>query len=381
MATEKHRRIALVVPDIGYDRGILRGVNRYARPTRKWLLHSSLLTTSSVETVRRWKVDGIVVHAQPGKAMDALIALGKPMVNVSGTDVPGVPAVRPDNVAVGRLAAEHLLQRGHRVVAYFGLRRTQFSRARRLGVRQAVRRAGAKLVAFNPFAAVHPDWESYDAAHLRWITGLPKPVGVVCSSDHQGRVLLESLYGSDIRVPREVSVVGVDNDEMHAMMTAPPLSSVELPLGRIGYEAAALLELMMEGEPPPTEPLELPPVGVVTRESSDIVAIRDPEIAAALDYINRNAHRPLTVEDVLGEVAVSRRTLETRFRETLGRTPLAEIRRTHVEQAKKLLSHTDLPMPEIARESGFTSAPALSVIFRRETGMPPTAWRRQYQLR
>ena len=381
MPIRRNMRVVLVMPDLSYARGIMRGVNTYARPDRGWLLHSAQPALASLSTIAAWNPDGIVVHGSPGEPIDALLALGKPIVNVSGADLAGIPAVRPDNVAVGRLAAEHLLERGHRRLAYFGLARTQFARARRLGVRLAARQAGVPLHVFSAFGQSSPDWDRYDAAHRAWLGGLPKPIGVVASSDQQARVLLESIFSTDIRVPQEVAIVGVDNDEMHTMMTAPPLSSVELPLERIGYEAARLLEAMMNGAAAPSRPIELPPVGVALRASSDLVAIADPEIAAALSYIAANAHRPLTVEEVLGQVMCSRRSLETRFRAVMGRTPLEEIRRTHIEQAKNLLSHTSLPMPEVAAQSGFTSAPSLSAIFRKETGMPPTAWRRRNQLR
>lgn len=381
MQTDRHIRVVLVMPDLGYDRGIMRGIHAYARPGRRWLLHSAGSSLSELATISHWDPDGMVVHGLAGPVLDALVEMGRPMVNVSGTDFEGIASVRPDNVAAGRLAAEHLIERGHRDLAYFGLARAAFARARRIGVRQAVREAGGALHVFDPNRRPANDWQSLDRAHRQWLEELPRPVGVVACSDQHGRMLLESVYATDIRVPQEVAVVGVDNDDVHVLMTAPTLSSVELPLQRVGFEAARLLDSLMAGGDPPAGPIELPPVGVVQRGSSDTMAIADPDVAAALSHIADHADRPLTVEEVLEQVAVSRRTLEKKFRSVLGRTPLAEIRRAHIDRAKALLVRTDLPMPEVARQAGFTSAPALSAIFRKETGMPPTAWRRRHQLR
>jgi LacI family transcriptional regulator len=132
----------------------------------------------------------------------------------------------------------------------------------------------------------------------------------------------------------------------------------------------------MAGDKPPERPLLFPPVGIVTRRSSDVLAVEDPAVAAAVRFIRGHGHQPIQVRDVLGVVPVGRRSLERRFRKVFKRGLWEEIRRVHLERAKNLLAGTGLPMPAVAERAGFTSAKQLSVVFHQETGLTPTAYRR-----
>ena len=154
-------------------------------------------------------------------------------------------------------------------------------------------------------------------------------------------------------------------------------STAPIPAERIGYEAAALLDRLLAGARPPQQPLLLPPTRLVTRQSSDVVALDDADVAAALRIMRAHAHLPLCVADVLREVPVSRRALERRFRRALHRGLGDEIRRVHVERAKDLLASTELPVANVAERSGFSSSSHLCVVFRRDTGQTPTEFRRQ----
>jgi LacI family transcriptional regulator len=155
------------------------------------------------------------------------------------------------------------------------------------------------------------------------------------------------------------------------------LSSVIVPAERIGYEAAALLERMLSGERPPAEPILLPPPGVVTRRSTEVLAIDDPHVTAAVRFIREHAHLSVQVADVFDQVPVGRRWLERAFRKVLGRGIWAEIRRVHLERAKRLLTETDLSIEALAVQSGFSDFRHLAVVFRKELGLSPTAYRRQ----
>jgi LacI family transcriptional regulator len=180
-----------------------------------------------------------------------------------------------------------------------------------------------------------------------------------------------------LRVPEDVAVVGVDNDELICETSRVPLSSVAVSAERIGFEAASLLERMMKGEAVDVGPLCIPPQGVVVRQSSDVLAIEDENVADALRYIADNAHKPIGVEDVLDHLTISRRQLEKRFQTVLGRSPAAEIRRIRIEKAKHLMDSTNLPLSRIAERSGFHDVSFLGKSFRRETGMTPTQYRRR----
>jgi len=176
-------------------------------------------------------------------------------------------------------------------------------------------------------------------------------------------------------VPEDVAVVGVDNDDLLCELARPSLSSVIVPAERVGYEAAALLDRLLAGNKPPRDPLLIPPPGVVSRKSSDVLAIDDPVVAQAVRFLRDSAHLPLRVSDVLRAVPVSRRALERRFQAVLGRGLAKEIRRLHVNQAKQLLANSELPMQTIAERCGFSSQYHFSRTFRKAVGTTPTAYR------
>ena len=184
-------------------------------------------------------------------------------------------------------------------------------------------------------------------------------------------------------MPEEVALVGVDNDDLLCELARPALSSVALPAERIGFEAARLLDQLLTRPRARSvgQPLLLAPLGVVTRRSSDVLAIDDPEVAAAVRFIREHAYEPIQVKDVLGEVPVSRRTLERRVRAALGYGIWEEIRRAHMERGRALLAETEMPMSEVAKHAGFSDARQLSVVFRQETGLTPTDYRRQFRAR
>ena len=234
------------------------------------------------------------------------------------------------------------------------------------------RRIRTRVVAFKR----ERGWLASREVVARQLRDMPKSVGIFCANDTWGREIIWMAWQSGLRVPDDVSVVGVDNDEFICKSCQPPLSSIDIGAPRIGYEAAGLLHRMIEGQSPPKQPLLLPPVRVVTRQSSDVLAVQDADVAEVLRFLRDHIHQPVRVKDVLAAVPVSRRALEGKFAALLGRTPAAEIVRLRVERAQRLLAETDLPMSEVARQCGFVGAPIFSVVFRRETGYTPSAYRR-----
>ena len=188
--------------------------------------------------------------------------------------------------------------------------------------------------------------------------------------------MLDACAREDIAVPEEVAVIAVDNDELLCGLSNPPLSSVIPNPQRIGYEAAELLDRLMSKEASDHDNIEIPPLGIASRQSSDILAIEDPDVAAALRYIREHACHGITVHDVLDHVPVSRSWLERNFRKRLNRSPQAEIRNVQIKQCKALLATTDLSLERIAGLTGFEHPEYLSVVFKRETGQPPGQYRR-----
>jgi len=309
------------------------------------------------------------------------------VVNVSGVlpDL-AMPRVMADHEQVGRLAAAHFLDRGLRHFGFFGYTAHAFSIGREAGFRREVLRAGCRVESYLSDDPLHPEptglWR-WDDVLQSWLAGLPRPVGVLASHDIQGVQLSEACRRAGLRVPDEVALLGVDDDDLFCEVARPSLSSVALPGERIGYEAARMLEALLAGPRRRTasRTLLLPSPGVVTRQSSDVLAIEDEDVAAAVRFIRAHAHGPLGVSDVLGAVTVSRRSLERRFHAALGRGLGEEIRRVRMEKARGLLSGTEIPIAQVATNSGFSETKHLSTVFRREAGMTPTEFRRRSRAR
>jgi LacI family transcriptional regulator len=286
-----------------------------------------------------------------------------------------------DNGPVGQLAAAHFLERGLRHFGYIGPPDHLYSIERYEAFRQALQQAGHTVAYYHTPANLSFDplgrrWD-LDRGVYHWLRNLPKPVGVFVPGDDWGVQVMEACRQVGLRVPEDVALLGVDDDDLDCELTRPRLSSVILPAERIGYEAAALLDRLLAGEKPPAGPILLPPLGVATRRSTEVLAIEDPEVVAALRFIRENAHLPLRVTDVCRQLAVGRRTLERRCHEALGWGVGEEIRRAHLERACRLLARTDLPMKAVALQAGYSGLRQLGEVFRQELGMSPTAYRHQ----
>ena len=216
-------------------------------------------------------------------------------------------------------------------------------------------------------------------AIAQWLRALPKPAAIFTCYDAHGQRVLEACRRAGIAVPEEVAVLGVDNDEILCALSPPPLSSIKLNTQRTGWQAAALLALMMGGEKGPAEPQLIPPLGVVTRQSTEVLAVDDPPVARALHYIREHACEGIGVSDVLRHCPMARRTLEARLKTLLGRSPNEEIQRVQLNRVKELLTGTDFSLAEIAERAGFRHTEYLSVVFKRECGQPPSVYRQEQQ--
>jgi LacI family transcriptional regulator len=287
-------------------------------------------------------------------------------------------------VAVGELAAEHFLERGYQHFGFFGSGSVYYAQVREASFRHSVGQAGFDVSAchleYMPRLPTQVSWKSVSQQVRHWLKGLSKPVAVLADHDAAAHELADMCQQLHLRVPDEVAVLGVDNDDLECQLTFPPLSSIAIPAERIGFEAAKLLERMLSGKSVTCEPIYLPPLRVVTRQSTSTLAIADPVVAAALCYIRQRVGQPIRVSSIASDLAVPRRGLEKKFRALLGRSVLAEIHRARVDQAKELLADTDLKMLQVARRLGFSNSQRLALVFRKITGMTPGAYRRQSRL-
>jgi LacI family transcriptional regulator len=384
LPTQAKHVVLLMHRWVGYLYGVQLGIAEY-------LLHRPALTASQIfpepDQMARMvsgRVDGIIIYSAWHHPPE-LLQLDVPIVDVSNwTDSNRYPRVLPDDYAIGRLAGETLMDLGLRSFGFLGLENVHHSILRRRAFCETLAKHSFLAAEINEHEyALPPGMEvppTVSPAMLAWLMSLPKPAGVFCSTDNRGAEVLEVCRLTGIRVPEDVCVLGVDNDELVTKVTHPPLSSIALPTHKIGFEAVRLLDELMAGGEAPKEPILLPPTGVVARQSTNLLSIPDDDVLAAVRYIREQVHRQVTVRDLLRAVPVNRRYLERKFKQHLGRTPLQEIRRVRLEKAKQLLSGTDLSMPAVARRSGFPNAARLANVFRDGTAMTPTQYRKAFRL-
>ena len=326
-----------------------------------------------------WRGHGIIARIDSVAMAEELAALHIPVVNVSGIELPGIsfPRVTTDLNASARLAAGHFLERGFKHFAYFSLRGLSYVASHQKSFADAVAGAGGDfaLLTVKPRAGAEPDW-NLDLAKLgEWLKGLPKPVGVLTWNPSSAREIIYACQMAGLLVPEEVAVLSGSDDELLCNLLQVPISGIFVAAEPIGYQAAQLLDQLMRGRPAPKQPELIAPSGVTTRQSTDTLAISDAALVKALSFIRQNAARPIQVSDVARQSGISRRVLERRFSEVLSRTPAAEIRRMHLENAKQLLTETDMPIPEVAEAAGFSSPEYMAYTFRQELNTTPRKFR------
>lgn len=382
-------RVALLIESSrAYGRGTLLGVAKYVREHGPWSIFLQERSLNDVAPVwlEDWKGDGVLARVENPPMAEAIRRLGVPTVDLRYV-LPDLdlPSVRTDDEAATRLAWEHLRERGFRHFAFCGFNGADYSDVRRESFAKRVAEAGLRCHVFvdphEPHKATTLKYEEQGltdgALVTEWIKRLPKPVGLMACNDIRGQQVLNACRAIGVTVPDEVAVIGVDNDEVLCDLSEPPLTSVAPNTERIGYEAAGLLARLMAGKKPPAGPVVIEPAGIITRRSTEVLAIDDRHIAAAVRFIREHACEGINVEDVLRSVPLSRSTLERRFAKVLNRSPKNEILRVRLNRAKQLLAETDFPLRLIAEKIGHEHSEYLSVIFKKKTGLTPAQFRAQ----
>lgn len=377
------RHVALLVEtSLASGRDILRGIGRHVRERRSWALFHEprSLEESGPRWLATWRGDGIIARVQNRQIADLVKQTGLPVVDVLGL-VPeaGIPLVHVDDREIARLAAEHLRERGVRHFGFYGLAAENWSARRRGCFRDCLGDLGRALAVFEQprHDRSVASWDDRENELAQWILQLPKPAGVMVCSDQRGLDFLEACRRAGVAVPDEVAVVGVDNDEALCEIANPPLSSVWPAHNQVGYEAAALLDRLMSGEPSPAEAILIAPGGVKTRQSSDVLAVEDRNLARALQFIRERACTGLSVDQVAEAAGLSRSVLQRRFREVLEKTVHEAIFDTRLKRACELLTETELPLIDIAEQAGFKHQEYLGAVFRAHFGKTPAQFRRE----
>jgi LacI family transcriptional regulator len=368
-----------------YGRGLLRGIARYANLHGSWIIKCRTQFYLRSEAGRDMtslkalaEANGIILREQ--KILETARRRHIPVIvtNFKKQFVPGFSQLVADNDQIGQMAAAHFLQRGFRHFAYLGYDNMYWSVLRRNSFVHQLARAGYDTACFRQNRAKHLRlWIKEQTAVAQWLLSLPKPTGLMACNDDRALEAMDACRQVGIKVPEEIAILGVDNDELVCNLSRPPLSSICLDLENAGYQAAALLDRMMSGKHLPPQTIVVKARYVVTRQSTDILAISDAIVVEAVRFIREHIRQPLQISDVLNHVAISRRGLYDKFQQSLGCSIYRYIKRKRIEHIERLLSMTDMPIRQIALEMGFSSSDHISAYFHSEKGCNPLEFRKR----
>jgi LacI family transcriptional regulator len=386
VANEQRLSIAVVIDrEAEYGRGVIRGIMKYARPAKTWIVNIARLSIKTAMGMLRTNPSVIIVQVINKSMLRVLNETGIPYIDIAGVvNTNFTHQVCMDNVKVGKMAAEHFIEKGFKNFAYLGGLKTEFAILREKGYRQTLLERGHKdynsfYMKMEPTSYPSNSLGEKKSALCRWLQSLPIPTAIFACNDGFAIQVSESCQQVGLGVPEDMAILGVDNDEQICLLEYPPLSSIILPEENIGFQAAKMADSIIQKIPGYTKTLHLHPQGIALRQSSDIVAITDKVLSEVLRFIRENAAKPITVEDVSVKLMISRRLLEKRTIKLLGHTPLELIRLAHINLAQKYLAETDMPMSAVAAASGFSNQAMLSVTFRRYTGKSPSNYRQQFR--
>ena len=354
-----------------YYRRVLRGVARFARSRDDVEVQAEHLTSlGAYYALDRVGYDGVILGSFSERS-EEVGRLRTPAISVSNT-YPGLrfPQVVTDDREVGRLVAQHLLSKGYRHFAYWG---TEFiwGQQRWEGFSSTI------IAARGEECAPARTTTRGRTAIRRWLRRLPLPLGLMTANDMMGADAIEACHRLGLRVPEDIAVVGVDDDDFFSELTKPPLSSVAQQSERIGYLAAELLARLVLGETIPDSTI-IPPGPLMARQSSHGIVTTDTLVAQAALFMAQNLTRGANIASVTEAFHVSRRSLELRFEAALGRTPGQELVRLRIDRARDLLATTNLPLKQVALLSGFSGPVRMNQVFRQSLNQTPLAYRRAF---
>lgn len=367
----------------GFDRGLLSGVARYSALNGPWTfyrrLHGYLQSKSRLDLkeLKAWKPDGAIC---PVTQLDELSRLRLPLVAYDVNEYSGrVPCVLSDDLEAGRLAAQHLLDLGHRHFAFCGYNGIRWSGERCQAFCDSVERVGCTVDVYRPRSRSPVAWAKEEPHVRQWMDALPKPIGLFCANDDRAASILEACHVLGYAVPEDVSVIGVDDDQYVCELQNPPLSSVRMASEQAGYEAAALLDRTIRAKGKMSgQRIMAHATGVTARQSTNVLMVRNVDVRKALRFIRENAGHPIRVADVVRVTDLSHRTLNDQFHSELGCSIIKQLTRARVAYISRLLTETEMRINEIATLVGYEDDRHFSRYFKRTTGLTPQAYRRRH---
>jgi LacI family transcriptional regulator len=385
----KSKRVLLLLDiDRGWTRDILRGIAKYCRLNNPWGLYrlsqfywrpEHKRNKNELKKFQQWKPDGIITREMDH--IDEIIELGVPVIgwDYSG-QVPSIPIVTSDFEMTGQMAADYFQEKGLKSFAFCGYSDVSWSTKRLEGFQKTLNSKGFEIeVYMKPMSSLRNLWSNEIDKLSKWLKTLTPATGLMTCSDDRSLHVLEACKTSSILVPEEIAILGVDNDELLCDLANPPLSSIEFNTEDTGYVIAEMLDKMMSGRHFEGCNIITKPIRVIERRSTDICAIQDSQVTAALAYIREHKYNLIGVSEVVSATSVSRRNLELRFKKHLNRSILDEIKRTHVDLMADLLIETNYSVSKIASMLGHSSVENICRYFKSQKGVSPAQYREEFE--
>jgi LacI family transcriptional regulator len=370
-----------------YGKNLLRGINRYSKDHGPWTFckmpayyRETIGIDGILQWAKEWEADGIIGQFYNDEEVKKFTHAGIPVIaqdfKERFTDIPNISGAYHET---GRLAAEYFLKKGFKNFAFYGFDNIVWSRERAEGFDQRIKEAGYSVHLNQMKESKSGDlWYYKPSALSDWLKSLPKPIALLSCDDNQGHHITEAARHAGIRIPDEIAVLGVDNDEMICDLSDPALSSIELDTEKGGYEAARLMEKMIKSKVLSAPDIIVKPTQVVTRHSTDVFASKDKYVVNVLKYIHTNLDKNLKVDQVLKEVPLSRRSLEKRFMLTTGYPVYEYIYNQRIEKFTQKLLETDMTIFEIALDLGLSDSKNIARQFKQIKGVTPMEYRKKH---
>ncbi len=357
-----------------FVRSVAEGVARYGFQQGNWRFYAPHGAPEvSLNDLKKWSGDG-VIGMLDATAVATLRKRGIAAVNIFGRflDLPNTSVV-VDNHEIGRMAAEYFIAKGVRRFAITGRKVFGDATLKYEGYLSTLAERGFGCLELKSRQSIRNI-----ASQIEQLAG-DGPVGLLATEDPVGRVVIDACIDTGLRVPEDVSVLGINNDSFACEMLHPQMSSIELGAERVGWQAAQMLDEIIRTGREPEEPVRISPEKIVERHSTDLTAVSDKAVAAALRFIRENAHRPVQVDDVARVAHVGRRTLEIRFRSLLQHSVYEVIRRERIQRAIRLLKETDMLVEDVSSACGYVTRERFNQAFKEESGTTPSGYRRRFR--
>lgn len=366
-----------------YGRSLIKGILSYCKCIPKWKIELPLpfyiqqnRITAYKKTIQQGDYDGIIGHVHNRSDCSFILNSNTPAILQSIYSHIEGEKMNVDNIGIGIKAADFFLQKGHINFGFFGCRKLYFSAERSDAFSNHLQ--SGNYFEYSTGIDIKSNKEKFEKIG-NWLKALPRPIGILACNDEWATLLNEACAFCEIKVPEEVSILGVDNDEIVCKTTWPYISSIVLSTEKAGFAAAAMLDKMMRTKQQGSQLISIGPTYIEERQSTDITVIKDEIVSKALQYIKNNIDKPIQVPNVLDHVLVSRRNLQDRFNRVLGYSVLHQIRKMQIERVANLLIQSDLSITKISNICGFTAYANFSRLFKKYKGITPTNYRQRHK--